>query len=429
MRPMRNFLSQEQRALPPETGHVSEVTPNVQDAVQQWLDTFSGASESAETLDLLVSIPHAAIFAAIPEMADPDIRRSLEASTRAHWKNFLASVNHDEAEVHPGPQVLDFARTLARRGIDLPTMLSMYRIGQRAMWDYTAEFLQTDVEDPELRWAVLLHYWTLSTHWMDGTIEKLVPVFLDEHTRWQQGEDARRADVVNALIAGKVVDLDSAAATVQYPLDHHHTAFMLQVAGNTPGYEAPRLLAAAVETICKWIGGGSPLDISSGAHSAWLWVAQLSPPPAGGPPLELPPGVRAAVGISHSGPSGFRLSHLQARAALAVADRSAEPVLHYADVELACLANGVVAEDVRAEFIRRELGGLNSSDDAAKRIRETLRVYLQQGCDATTTGERLHLHPNGVRYRVKQAEEKLGHGVNHRRAHLELALEMSRVLG
>lgn len=400
-------------------------------AVQQWLDSFVGAAESAETLDLLVSIPHAAIFAAIPEMADPDLRPSLEASTRAHVKNFLAAVGHAEAEVRPGPQVLDFARTLARRGIDLPTMLSMYRIGQRAMWDYTAEFLQTDVEDPEIRWAVLLHYWSLSTHWMDGTIEKLVPVFLDEHERWQQGEDARRADVVNALIAGKAVDVESAAAAIQYPLDHHHTAFILQVTDDLPGYETPRALDAAVEKICKWIGGGTPLVISSGAHSAWLWVAQLSPPPVGGPTLELPPGVRSTAGIHHAGTEGFRLSHLQARAALVVAGRSADPVVHYTDVELACLASGAVAEDVRAEFVRRELGGLSADDDATQRLRETLRAYLQLGCDATATAERLHLHPNGVRYRVKQAEDKLGHGVNQRRAQLELALAlaMSRVLG
>jgi len=403
------------------------VTQNNQDAVQHWLDTFASSSESAETLDYLVSIPHAAIFAAFPELADPDIRPSLEASTRSHWKNFLAAVNHDAAEVRPGPQVVDFARTLARRGVDLPTMLSMYRVGQRAMWNFTAEVLQTEITDPETRWSVLLHFWSLSTHWLDGTIEKLVPAFLDEHEQWQRGEDARRADVVNAIIAGKQVDTESAVATIDYPLDHHHTAFIFQTSFELPSYEAPRVLDAAVEKICKWIGGGTPLVISTGAHSAWLWVAQLSPL-VGGPPLELPPGVRAAVGMCHPGSSGFRLSHLEARAALAVAERYGDPVVRYADVELACLAGGVVAEDVREEFVRRELGGLSADDDATQRLRETLRVYLQQGCDATITGERVHLHPNGVRYRVKQAEEKVGHGVNHRRAHLELALEISRLI-
>jgi hypothetical protein len=402
---------------------------NAKAAIQHWLDTFAGSSENAETLDYLVSIPHDAIFAAFPELAGADIRPSLEASTRSHWKSFLAAVNQGEAEVRPGPQVVDFARTLARRGVDLPTMLAMYRVGQRAMWNYTTEVLQTEITDPETRWSVFLHFWSMSTHWLDGTIEKLVPAFLDEHDQWQRGEDARRTDVVNAIIAGKQVDTESAGAIIEYPLDHHHTAFILQAAFELPGYEASRVLDAAVEKIRKWIGGGTPLVISTSVHSAWLWVAQLSPPPTGGPTLELPLGVRAVVGMCLPGSSGFRLSHLEARAALAVAERSAEPVVHYADVELACLASGVVAADVRAEFVRRELGGLRADDDATQRLRETLRVYLQQGCDATTTAERVHLHPNGVRYRVKQAEEKLRHGVNHRRAHLELALEMSRALG
>jgi hypothetical protein len=396
--------------------------------MQQWLNNFSQAAENPEILDSLVSIHNDRIAAANPEVAEASIRRDLDASTRFHWKGYLSVVNLEAFDVQVGTPVYDFARTLARRGVELPVLLSVYRLGQRGAWDYITELLRTDVADTEVRSSLLLHLWSRITQWLDTAIEHLIPVFIAEREQWQRGEDARRADVVNAIIAGKQVDSEAAAAAIQYPLNHHHTAFILQAAFELPSYESPRVLDAAVEKICKWIGGGTPLVISSGAHSAWLWVAQPSPT-VRGPTLELPPGVRAAVGMCHPGPSGLRLSHLEARAALAVAERSAEPAVNYADVELACLASGVVAADVRAEFVRRELGGLNSTDDATQRIRETLLVYLQQGCDATTTAERLHLHPNGVRYRVKQAEEKLRHGVNHRRAHLELALEMRRVLG
>jgi DNA-binding PucR family transcriptional regulator len=127
--------------------------------------------------------------------------------------------------------------------------------------------------------------------------------------------------------------------------------------------------------------------------------------------------------------SGFRLTHIEAVAALAIAERHDEPVTRYADVELACLAAGILCDDARAAFVRRELGGLVAADGATRRLRETLRVYLKQGGDAAATGELLNLHPNTVRYRVRQAEQRLGHGIHQRRVQLELALELVAVLG
>ena len=127
--------------------------------------------------------------------------------------------------------------------------------------------------------------------------------------------------------------------------------------------------------------------------------------------------------------SGFRLTHIEAVAALAVAERHLQPVTRYADVELACLAAGILCGDARTAFVRRELGGLVDPDNAARRLRETLRVYLKQGGDAAATGELLKLHPNTVRYRVRQAEQRLGHGIAQRRVQLELALELVAVLG
>ena len=104
-------------------------------------------------------------------------------------------------------------------------------------------------------------------------------------------------------------------------------------------------------------------------------------------------------------------------------------MVSYADVEIACLAAGVLCEDARVAFVRRELGGLVGSEDATRRLRDTLRAYLKQGCDAAATGQLLRLHANTVRYRIRQAEQRLGHGIGQRRAQLELALEIISVFG
>jgi hypothetical protein len=75
--------------------------------------------------------------------------------------------------------------------------------------------------------------------------------------------------------------------------------------------------------------------------------------------------------MCHPGVAGFRLTHLEAIAALAVAEHYDAPVIRYEDVEIACLAAGILSDDARAAFVRRELGGLVGSDQATQRLRDT----------------------------------------------------------
>ena len=402
---------------------------NEDDAEQKWFDDFARASESSETLDRLVATVNDRIVAGLPELLDPTLRPELEASTRSHWKGFLAVVNRATIDVQPAPPIYDFARTLARRGFDLPVLLSAYRIGQRATWDFITDPLRSEVTDPDLRSSVLLRVWTHATQWIDTVIEALIPMFTDEREQWRRGRLARRTEITKAILAKHKVNIDSAATTLAYPLGQHHTAFTLRVDDEVPDFEVQRLLELAAASVSKGLGGGQPLMISSGARSAWCWTAQPSSAVADGATLELPQSVRATVGTCHPGVSGFRLTHIEAVAALAVAERHLQPVTRYADVELACLAAGILCGDARTAFVRRELGGLVDPDNAARRLRETLRVYLKQGGDAAATGELLKLHPNTVRYRVRQAEQRLGHGIAQRRVQLELALELVAVLG
>ena len=101
----------------------------------------------------------------------------------------------------------------------------------------------------------------------------------------------------------------------------------------------------------------------------------------------------------------------------------------FEDVEIACLAAGRLGEDALAAFVHRELGSLADREESAMRLRETLRTYWKHGGDAEATSRALNLHPNTVRYRIRQAEKKLGHPVHQRRVHAELALEIITVLG
>lgn len=392
-------------------------------AARHWLQEFARRSESSAVLDHLVTVVDDRIVEALPEFLDPTLRAELHASTRSHWKGFLAVVTRETIEVQPAPQIYDLARTLARRGYNLPLLLSVYRIGQRALWQYITSMLQNEVADPALRSAVLLRFWSHAAHWLDSTVESLIVVFTAEREQWQRGALARRAAIVSAILAGRVIDIDAAVTGLAYPLRQHHIAFTLRVDDNVPESDVQQLLESGARSISTALGGGRPLLISSGARAAWCW-APLPRPVASVPDVESVRHVGVTVGNCHSGVDGFRLSHLEAMAALQVSDGRSAGLVRFADVEIACLATGILGPEARVSYVRRELGALAASDDATERLRDTLRVYLKHGGDAAAAGEVLRLHPNTVRYRIRQAEKRIGRPIAQRRVQVELALEI-----
>lgn len=64
--------------------------------------------------------------------------------------------------------------------------------------------------------------------------------------------------------------------------------------------------------------------------------------------------------------------------------------------------------DVRT-WAGRALGDLMRDDEATVRLRETVQVFLDARGSSTDAAARLHVHKNTVHYRVRKAEELLGH--------------------
>jgi DNA-binding PucR family transcriptional regulator len=62
-------------------------------------------------------------------------------------------------------------------------------------------------------------------------------------------------------------------------------------------------------------------------------------------------------------------------------------------------------------------------------LRDTVRVFLAKGCNAASAGAELGVHENTVRYRIRQAEQLLGHVLEERRVHVELALRSLHAIG
>lgn len=68
-------------------------------------------------------------------------------------------------------------------------------------------------------------------------------------------------------------------------------------------------------------------------------------------------------------------------------------------------------------------------DEPTRRLRETVRVFLDVRGSFTEAATRLHVHKNTVHYRVRRAEEILGHTLTEKRLDIEVALLVCAQLG
>jgi DNA-binding PucR family transcriptional regulator len=80
-------------------------------------------------------------------------------------------------------------------------------------------------------------------------------------------------------------------------------------------------------------------------------------------------------------------------------------------------------------WVTETFGPLADDDDYNARLRDTLRVFLQENGSYKTAAERLTLHKNTVQYRVRKAGEHLRHPVVRDRLRIELALLAVQWLG
>ncbi|KXO90174.1 hypothetical protein AXK56_08615 [Tsukamurella pulmonis] len=392
---------------------------------RDWLTEFSRNAENERMLDAMVATVDDAIVTAIPAMSEPLLRAELDASTRAHWRGVLSAITRTSSTASPGEETHDLARTMARRGFEIQVLLGVYRFGQNAAWEVFTGTTAAEIDDVQVRSEVLLYFWPRTTDWLDNAIEEMIGTFTAEREQWQRGALARQAGAVEAVLSGQEVDAGEVSAALGYPVTATHTAYVLWVDDGVPDADVHRLLERAGLAVHRAVGGEHRLALRTGARSLRCWSAGSATPDL----QDLAPTVRCALGTAHPGIDGFRRSEAEAAAALEVAQRTGRRAVAYEDAELACLAHGIAGPAGARTLIQRELGELAAPTDSAARLRETALAFLGAGGDARAAGEALVLHPNTVRYRIRQIEQLLGHPIDERRVHVELALHCVRTFG
>jgi DNA-binding PucR family transcriptional regulator len=391
------------------------------------------ASQLLDDADAMLEEMNAAIFATSPVLGgDATLEAETIASSRANMLRWLGAMAS-----HPGrpvsedvpPEALDLARSLVRRGIELDALLHAYRRGQNVAWRRWMEAAAVTVPDgPEL-----IELLDVSSELMFGFVDQVIGGVLAQVQREREellgGALAHKTATVRLILDGAPVDRERASQGLGYELERRHTAVVLWA-------EPPGLVQGALEraatALARAAGAGRPLMLPAGTSAMWAWLGSDEDPDPRALRAAMAgaePNVRAVTGPTRRGMTGFRRSHAAAIAAQRlVAGGDGERLTTHREVEVVALA-GQDAEQV-AEFVSSVLGPLAAAGDpTAVRLRETVRVYLEEGEHGPRTAERLNTHRNTVLHRVARAEELLGHPIADRRLAVALALELTARLG
>jgi len=412
-----------------------------------WMDRSSpsateSASEVSATLTPRVGEVSADIYRLIVREI-PDLRNDkrvltlLEASVAENVATLLHILQHgiDLDKVHVPAAAEEYARRLAQRGIPIAALLRAYRIGAARLEDWCLQELGRRTDNAAVVSAAGLRIAGVLASYIDQVSEEVVSAYESEKENWLRNQGAARAARVRALLEGEQVDVTSSEAILGYRLRQHHLGVVTWITAAPAAGDALGLLErATAEVAAQAHCDGRPMFVPQDESSAWAWL------PLGGRRHVTTPGVsmrgtsddriRFAFGEPAPGLPGFRRTHRQALGAQAVAlaaGPSGQIVTGFGEVAPLALMSGSI--ELLKAWVIETLGALADDNEHNDRLRETLRVFLQENGSYKTTAERLMLHKNTVQYRVRKAEESLGHPVMQDRLHTELALLACQWLG
>jgi DNA-binding PucR family transcriptional regulator len=347
-----------------------------------------------------ISDPHA--------VADAGYLERLNAALAAAIEHRLAVLEVDQRHAPPIPPVLlAQARLDARDGVSLDTVLRRYFAGSALFGDFLVE----ETERAEVPNSALRRLLGAQATLGDRLLAAVSAEYASEAKNRPRSAAERRRECVKSLLAGELVD----HSELGYDLDARHLALMVK------GEGAQELMRGLATTLDRrllavrreeepiwagWVGGQRPLA----AEVALSALADLAPER-----------VFVTVGEPGEGLLGWRFSHLQAKAALPIAERRGQPVLRYADVAL--LAS-ISRDDLIASSLRQlYLAPLERARDGGKVARKTLRAYFAAERNISSTAAALGVDRRTVRNRIRAIEE-LGLSLNASATDVEIALRL-----
>ena len=308
----------------------------------------------------------------------------------------------------------------AERGVPYAAVLEAYRVGARFLWEELVERA-----DPEAREVLLLaaaDIWSVSDQ-LAGQVTDAYRAALAERAR---RDSQLRSVVVGALLDGETRASDFWESAESLNLDRDGDFVVVSAECRTAGAEGlpdverellRRNVTSAWRLDREHQDGLVVLRFGFGVDELVGAVSGL----AGGRV-----GISAPFHVLEEAPSGRR----QARLASLAATPGSRDVLRYDEHPLAVLLAST--PERAAALVRAVLGPvLELPDDDRAVTLETVQAWLDADGSTSQAAERLYLHRNTVRYRLRRFEELTGRNLARPvdAAETHVALECLRILG
>jgi PucR C-terminal helix-turn-helix domain len=351
-----------------------------------------------------------AIGREVPEYARPlggvfgrQLRVGVEQALR-RFVDTLVDPSADDARMREIYVAL--GRGEMRAGRSLDALLSAYRLGARISWERCVAAGQAAGHDP----AILYRLASAIFDYIDRISAESVEGYATEQSA-ALAERRRGRHALVRLLARE----DAAAEEVRDGAQLAAWPRPATLAGLVARADDGDRLASRLggEAIAVAEGGLASVfvpDPEAPGRRAELEAALHGTPAALGPTVGLDRAARslaraqAAFGLLEAGVLAHGASFVIAD------DHLPELVLH---------GDGALAADLAA----RALAPLNELRDGARaRLTETLRAWLDDPGQVSRVAERLHVHPQTVRYRVGQLRDLFGERLDDPDARFELAL-------
>ncbi|MER6223081.1 helix-turn-helix domain-containing protein [Streptomyces sp900105755] len=378
------------------------------------------------------------VVAEIPELrGDATMVKILRASITENAGTLLHVFENDiPLEKVEGPAAaLEYARRLAQRGIPLSALIRAYRIGHWRFLQWCLDELNRQNAAEDLAVATNRRMLQTSFGYIDRVTEHVIAVYQHERDHWLLSQSAARAARVRDVLAAGDVELDRVEPALGYRLRQHHLGLVAWLPTPTDGGEGLSRLHRVVDEIAHRLGcPARPLFVPRDAIVSWAWLPL-------GPDTDVSwervsavlehgdPSVHLCAGCVGSDVEGFRATHRQALRAQELA-AVADPVPRFTQfatvAPIALMASNV--DDIRS-WVWGVLGPLAVDDENSARLRETAQIFLDNGCSYTATASAQILHKNTVQYRIRKAEEIMGHPIQKEHTDLEIALRAVQYLG
>jgi len=378
------------------------------------------------------------IIAEIPELrGDATVLKILQASVAENVATLLHVFENDmPLDKIEGPAAaLEYARRLAQRGLSLSAMVRAYRIGHWRFLQWCLDELNRQNADEDLAAATNRRMLQVSFGYIDRITEHVIVVYQQERDHWLLSQTAARAARVRDILTEKDVELNWAEPALGYRLRQNHLGLVAWLPTLTGGGEGLALLDRITNEIARELDcPAKPLFVPRDAVLSWAWLPfgsrnDVSREQLSNVVERSNPSVHVCAGRVGYGIEGFRSTHRQALRTQELA-AAANPAPQFTDFStvapIALMATNI--DDMRA-WVWDVLGPLAVDDENSSRLRETAHIFLDTGCSYTATASAQILHKNTVQYRIRKAEEIMGHPVQKGHTDLEVALRAVQYLG